>query len=48
LLIFQNAVSPGFDDFTFLLKGKLFNRDKVDAVQLELAIRYKTHTGQTI
>ncbi len=42
LRVFQDAVALGFDDFTFLLKGKPLNMDKVDAVRLELAIRYRT------
>ena len=48
LRVFQNAVVLGFDDFTFLLKGKPLNMDKVDAVRLELAIRYRTRAWQTI
>jgi hypothetical protein len=48
LRAFQNAVALGFDDFTFLLKGKPLNMDKVDAVRLELAIRYRTRAWQTI
>jgi hypothetical protein len=48
LLAFQNAVALGFDDFTFQLKGKPLNMDKVDAVRLELAIRYRTRAWQTI
>ncbi len=44
----QNAVALGFDDFTFKLKGKPLNMDKVDAVRLELAIRYRTRAWQTI
>lgn len=38
----------GFDEFTFQLKGKPLNMDKVDAVRLELAIRYRTRAWQTI
>jgi Nucleotidyl transferase AbiEii toxin, Type IV TA system len=41
-------VALGFDDFTFLLKRKPLNMDKVDAVRLELAIRYRTRAWQTI
>jgi hypothetical protein len=48
LRAFQNAVALGFDDFTFQLKGKPLNMDKVDAVRLELAIRYRTRAWQTI
>jgi hypothetical protein len=48
LRVFQDAVALGFDDFTFLLKGKPLNMDKVDAVRLELAIRYRTRAWQTI
>lgn len=48
LLVFQDAVALGFDDFTFVLKGKPLNMDKVDAVRLELAIRYRTRAWQTI
>lgn len=48
LLAFQNAVALGFDDFTFQVKGKPLNMDKVDAVRLELAIRYRTRAWQTI
>jgi len=48
LRAFQDAVALGFDDFTFLLKGKPLNMDKVDAVRLELAIRYRTRAWQTI
>jgi len=46
--VFQDAVALGFDDFTFLLKGKPLNMDKVDTVRLELAIRYRTRAWQTI
>jgi hypothetical protein len=46
--VFQDAVALGFDDFTFLLKGKPLNMDKVDAVRLELAIQYRTSAWQTI
>jgi hypothetical protein len=38
----------GFDEFTFQLKGKPLSMDKVDAVRLELAIRYRTRAWQTI
>ena len=48
LLAFQNAVTLGFDDFTFQVKGKPLNMDKVDAMRLELAIRYRTRAWQTI
>jgi hypothetical protein len=48
LLAFQNAVALGFDDFTFQVKGQPLNMDKVDAVRLELAIRYRTRAWQTI
>jgi hypothetical protein len=48
LTLFQKAVSLGFDDFTFQLKGKALSMDKVDAVRLELAIRYRTRAWQTI
>jgi hypothetical protein len=48
LRAFQDAVALGFDDFTFLLKGKPLTMDKVDAVRLELAIRYRTRAWQTI
>ena len=48
LRAFQDAVALGFDDFTFLLKGKPLNMEKVDAVRLELAIRYRTRAWQTI
>ena len=48
LRVFQDAVALGFDDFTFLLKGKPLNMDKVDAVRLELVIRYRTRAWQTI
>nr|WP_184222826.1 nucleotidyl transferase AbiEii/AbiGii toxin family protein [Granulicella aggregans] len=37
----------GFDEFTFLLKRKRLNMDKVDAVRL-VAIRYRTRAWQTI
>lgn len=48
LRAFQDAVALGFDEFTFLLKGKPLNMDKVDAVRLALAIRYRTRAWQTI
>ncbi|MBB5058097.1 hypothetical protein HDF16_002803 [Granulicella aggregans] len=48
LRAFQDAVALSFDDFTFRLKGKPLNIDKVDAVRLELAIRYRTRAWQTI
>jgi hypothetical protein len=48
LRAFQDAVALGFDDFTFLLKGKPLNMEKVDAVRLELAVRYRTRAWQTI
>ena len=48
LLAFQNAVTLGFDDFTFQVKGKPLNMDKVDALRLELAIHYRTRAWQTI
>jgi Nucleotidyl transferase AbiEii toxin, Type IV TA system len=48
LRAFQDAVALGFDDFTFLLKGKPLNMDKVNAVRLELSIRYRTRAWQTI
>jgi hypothetical protein len=48
LLVFQDAVALGFDEFTFQLKGKPLSMDKVDAVRLELAIRYRTRAWQTI
>jgi hypothetical protein len=48
LLAFQNAVALGFDDFTFHVKGKPLNMEKVDTMRLELAIRYRTRAWQTI
>jgi len=48
LQTFQDAVALGFDEFTFQMKGKPLNMDKVDAVRLELAIRYRTRAWQTI
>lgn len=48
LRAFQDAVALGFDEFSFHLKGKPLNMDKVDAVRLELAIRYRTRAWQTI
>jgi hypothetical protein len=48
LQVFQEAVVLGFDEFTFQLKGKPLSMDKVDAVRLELAIRYRTRAWQTI
>jgi hypothetical protein len=48
VLVFQEAVALGFDDFTFQLKGKPLNMEKVDAMRLELAIRYRTRAWQTI
>ena len=48
LALFQNALSLGFDDFSFRLKGKPLNMEKVDAVRLELAIQYRTRAWQTI
>ena len=48
LRVFQGAIALGFDDFKFQLKGKPLNMDKVDAVRLELAVRYRTRAWQTI
>jgi hypothetical protein len=48
MALFQKALSLGFDEFTFQLKGRPLNMAKVDAVRLELAIRYKTRAWQTI
>lgn len=48
LLAFQNAVALGFDDFTFHVKGRPLNMEKVDTMRLELAIRYRTRAWQTI
>src|SRR5271163_2177394 len=48
LRLFQKALVLGFDEFTFQLKGKPLSMDKVDAVRLELAIRYRTRAWQTI
>ncbi|MBN9617258.1 MAG: nucleotidyl transferase AbiEii/AbiGii toxin family protein [Acidobacteriales bacterium] len=48
LMVFRDATALGFDDFTFQLKGKPLNMDKVDAVRLELAVRYRTRAWQTI
>jgi Nucleotidyl transferase AbiEii toxin, Type IV TA system len=48
LRAFQGAVALGFDEFTFQPKGKPLSMDKVDAVRLELAIRYRTRAWQTI
>jgi len=45
---FQNALALGFDDFSFRLKGKPLNVEKIDAVRLELAIQYRTRAWQTI
>ena len=44
----QDAVALGFDDFTLFLRRKPLNKDKVDAVRLELDIRYQTRAWQTI
>jgi hypothetical protein len=48
LRLFQDAIALGFDDFTFQLKGKPLSMGKVEAVRLELAVRYKTRAWQTI
>ena len=48
LRVFQDAMALGFDEFTFHMKGKPLNMDKVDALRLELAIRYRTRAWQTI
>ncbi len=48
LRIFQDAVALGFDDFTFQVKGKPFLMEEVEAIRLELALRYKTRAWQTI
>ncbi|WP_207901418.1 nucleotidyl transferase AbiEii/AbiGii toxin family protein [Acidipila rosea] len=48
LRVFQDAIALGFDDFTFQVKGKPLSMDKVDAVRLELAVRFKTRAWQTI
>ena len=45
LRAFRDAVALGFDDFTFLLKGKPLNLDRLDAVRLELSIRYRTRAA---
>lgn len=48
LKLFQAAVALGFDEFTFQIKGKPLNMDKVEAQRLELAVRYRTRAWQTI
>ncbi len=48
LRLFQDAVALGFDQFSFQVKGKPLQMDKVDAVRLEVAIRYRTRAWQTI
>lgn len=48
LRVFGNALVLGFDEFTFQMKGKPLNMDNVDAVRLELAVRYRTRSWQTI
>jgi hypothetical protein len=45
---FQESLALGFDEFTFQLKGKALTMDKADAVRLELSIRYRTRSWQTI
>jgi hypothetical protein len=48
LQVFTNALALGFDEFTFQLKGKPLHMNNVDAVRLELAVRYRTRAWQTI
>ena len=48
MALFRKALSLGFDDFTFQVKGNPLSMDKADAVRLELAIRYRTRAWQTI
>jgi hypothetical protein len=48
MVLFQKALSLGFDEFTFQLKGKPLSMAKVDTVRLEIAIRYRTRARQTI
>ena len=48
LKLFQDAIALGFDEFTFQIKGKPLNMDKVEAQRLELAVRYRTRAWQTI
>lgn len=48
LRAFGGALALGFDEFTFQIKGKPLNMNNVDAVRLELAVRYRTRSWQTI
>lgn len=45
---FQNAVSLGFDDFSFEVKAKPITMERIDTIRLELAVRYQTRSWQTI
>jgi hypothetical protein len=45
---FRNALSLGFDEFSFQMKGKPLNMDNADAVRLELGVLYRTRAWQTI
>jgi len=46
--IFRDALALGFDEFSFQLKGKPLRMDKVDAVRLEVAVKFRTRAWQTI
>ena len=46
--MFQDAVALGFDEFTFQVKGTALDMEKVDAVRLEVGIRFRSRAWQTI
>jgi predicted nucleotidyltransferase component of viral defense system len=48
MALFRKALSLGFDEFTFQLKGKPLSMNKVDTVRLEIAVRHRTRAWQTI
>ena len=48
LTLFREAISLGFDDFTFEVRGKPHTMERADTVRLELSVRYRTRGWQTI
>lgn len=44
----SEALSLGFDDFTFRLKARTRDMEQADAVRVQVAIQYRTRSWQTI
>lgn len=42
------ALMLGFDQFTFLLKAATHHMEQADTVRVEIAVRYQTHSWQTV